>query len=417
MAQDQGVKRRDDLAGVFIIFFAIILLFWLLWYMYHDSIVYFSMKYCYYIIYPFAKICTFFGINGAFPVRWAHGMVRTAAHPKGFGLISLLLSLNKVSYIIMPFFLIIPIKMFNASYNHIILSLRTNHGFWSMVRAQSKSFSYTIPVLRYESYWKNNPNHKKKYRFNTLMPDDFADLHKLVMVDNGRRTINVDKARAIFKDQLKQCGVPWKNGEGELQAGVFHKTDSSKLKPHEAALFVICAVRMNGRGKKSREAGLAMLSAINRSCSPTDNPVDAFDFQQIITGVVGGMTIQNAFKVSGVPAIIDAHHYVSTVLMRMLFEARKDGKLPCSHFIWLKIVDRHLWFALQGVTPRQIARGFCEASGDFAQFWNEMIASRNNAVLKEPFMDNAVVALEHRLLQGYVTQEPSRLYVHNAMNL
>lgn len=65
------------------------------------------------------------------------------------------------------------------------------------------------------------------------------------------------------------------------------------------------------------------------------------------------------------------HKYTRTMLMSMLLTSKLQGKLASSYFIWLKPVDRTLWYALNRVgapTP------FTQGAGLFCQWASEQIA-------------------------------------------
>lgn len=82
------------------------------------------------------------------------------------------------------------------------------------------------------------------------------------------------------------------------------------------------------------------------------------------------------------------HAYVYTVMASMIEAARNDGVMATSEFIWLKGVDRRLWFMLNSV-GRQTP--FSESSGPFSH-WK--IEQKLRRPLKVPQIEGAVVALD-----------------------
>ncbi len=88
---------------------------------------------------------------------------------------------------------------------------------------------------------------------------------------------------------------------------------------------------------------------------------------------------------------IQSHAYVMTVLASMLKIARSDGVLPSSDFIWLKPIDRELWYMLNTI-GRQTA--FCEVSGPFAHWKAELELGRP---LFRPIIEEAIRGLESSL--------------------
>lgn len=89
-----------------------------------------------------------------------------------------------------------------------------------------------------------------------------------------------------------------------------------------------------------------------------------------------------------VQEIIVKHAYLLTVMASLLQESRDDGVVPSSEFLWLKIVDRRLWYMLNCV-GRQTP--FSEVSGPFAHWKAELAMGRRSLV---PMIDEAIKALE-----------------------
>lgn len=82
------------------------------------------------------------------------------------------------------------------------------------------------------------------------------------------------------------------------------------------------------------------------------------------------------------------HAYVLTVMASMLEAARNDGVLATAEFLWLKQVDRSLWYMLNCV-GRQTP--FCEVAGPYAHW---IIEKRLRRPLKVPMVSEAVNSLE-----------------------
>ena len=61
MASDKGRggSSEDDSLAIIVLIAAAILGFALVWYFMHDKLVILGLKYCYWIIFPFAKMCSF----------------------------------------------------------------------------------------------------------------------------------------------------------------------------------------------------------------------------------------------------------------------------------------------------------------------------------------------------------------------
>jgi intracellular multiplication protein IcmP len=82
------------------------------------------------------------------------------------------------------------------------------------------------------------------------------------------------------------------------------------------------------------------------------------------------------------------HAYVGTMMASLLQMARVEGVLATAEFLWLKPVDRRLWYLLNNV-GRQTA--VVEVAGLFAHWLAEKRLQRG---LRTPMVKEAVVALE-----------------------
>ncbi len=92
------------------------------------------------------------------------------------------------------------------------------------------------------------------------------------------------------------------------------------------------------------------------------------------------------------------HAYVYTLMASLLDAARSDGVLATAEFLWLKPVDRRLWYILNSV-GRQTA--VVEVGGPFAHWMTEKRLQRS---LRTPMIQEAVKALEADML--------NTLYIH-----
>ncbi|MFJ1268936.1 type IVB secretion system coupling complex protein DotM/IcmP [Legionella lytica] len=86
--------------------------------------------------------------------------------------------------------------------------------------------------------------------------------------------------------------------------------------------------------------------------------------------------------------ITGKHAYTLTVLASLLEKARQDGVVPSAEFLWLKPVDRRLWYMLNCV-GRQTP--YAEVAGAFAHWRAEKEMGRRSLV---PMIDEAIRALE-----------------------
>jgi intracellular multiplication protein IcmP len=85
---------------------------------------------------------------------------------------------------------------------------------------------------------------------------------------------------------------------------------------------------------------------------------------------------------------VSPHAYVMTAMASLLEASRATGVLASAEFLWLKRVDRNLWYMLSSV-GRQTP--FPEVGGVFAHW---IVEKKLRRPLKVPMVNEAVVALD-----------------------
>ncbi len=142
---------------------------------------------------------------------------------------------------------------------------------------------------------------------------------------------------------------------------------------HVVALAGVFMARIN-RDKKSANL---ILETIDRTYT-TGKP----DFSK------GPEVVNKYVNTELVQEVLEKHAYVLTVMASLLEKARDDGVVPASEFLWLKPIDRRLWYILNCV-GRQTP--FVEVGGPFAH-WKAEKAMRRRCLV--PMVDEATTALE-----------------------
>tara|TARA_R110002124_G_scaffold177391_2_gene345418 strand:+ start:2652 stop:3776 length:1125 start_codon:yes stop_codon:yes gene_type:complete len=100
----------------------------------------------------------------------------------------------------------------------------------------------------------------------------------------------------------------------------------------------------------------------------------------------------NKYKDSDIlKKVVKNHSYVLTVIATLLELARIDGVVPTADFLWLKPLDRPLWYMLNNIGRKAC---FAEAAGPFGH-WK--IEKRMNRKIITPMVDEAVIALKFAL--------------------
>lgn len=152
--------------------------------------------------------------------------------------------------------------------------------------------------------------------------------------------------------------------------------------PHAAALASVFIARIN----RDRDAANNILSALDKS---------------FVSGKLNfsvAKPVLEKYKNSElVQEVLAKHAYTLTVMASLLEKARDDGVVPCAEFLWLKPVDRRLWYMLNCV-GRQTP--YSEVAGPFAHWKAEKEMGRRSLV---PMIDEAIKALEIALKEVKLT--------------
>ena len=146
----------------------------------------------------------------------------------------------------------------------------------------------------------------------------------------------------------------------------------SRLPPYSKALFAIFAARINADTKTAYN----LIMQLNRSII---NKVDYRGVDALIKKHEGSKIVKQ---------ILSSHAYVLTMMAAMITAARLDGVQATADFLWLKPLDRRLWYVLNTM-GRQTP--FVEAAGPFAHWLSEKEAGRKLIV---PMVEGATTALE-----------------------
>lgn len=386
MSQDKSLSQSHTETILLLGLGLIAFVSWSLWHFKHDAICAMVLKYSYWITLPWAKLALLVGWTDAPPVRLITNIVRASGMLPKMQLIDIFNVLNKSGLYALPL-LYVPLKAAYDAHRHPYRKMRNEYGCWSLIETQERKNPCITPVVRFENAWRAAGSSRPSCLARSETPQEWAIRHKLITSSGNEDMLDIRRARELIIEQLGP----------KLQ-----DVDVSNIPDYYKALAVIFIERIEGRSKKARESAQAKLDRINLSCDPSRARGSdfklCFDFSTVAAG------FDKAMQTTAARRVLSRHSFMKTFLMGLLFEARKDGKIPCSHFIWLKMVDRPLFYALHGVTPSHIARGFVEAAGPVAQFWAEMTASDYGQSLSGMYIDKAIPALEQRLLEaGIIT--------------
>lgn len=142
---------------------------------------------------------------------------------------------------------------------------------------------------------------------------------------------------------------------------------------HVRALAAVFLARIN----RDRTAASMILTAMDKGS--VDNKMNY---------AIANATLQKYQNDSKLQEISQKHAYLLTFMADLLAAARVDGVVPSAEFLWVKPIDRRLWYMLNCV-GRQTP--FSEVAGPFAHWKAEQAMGR---ALKIPMVDEAIKALE-----------------------
>jgi intracellular multiplication protein IcmP len=202
-----------------------------------------------------------------------------------------------------------------------------------------------------------------------MTPMQFCKKNKLL------QEVRAERKEGMSRKDWDRVEVILKRGEANrifaLQIGALWK-GVDQLPPYARALFAIFAARINADSKTVPD----LLGAISASSA---TKLDFSGTEELLKKHLNSKRIQS---------IIQSHAYVMTVMASMLEGAREDGVQASADFLWLKPVDRRLWYTLNTV-GRQTP--FTEIAGIYAHWIAEKEAGRRLVV---PMVEEATKALE-----------------------
>ena len=247
---------------------------------------------------------------------------------------------------------------------NVTLKFRRTHSMQTLREQEQYDWSAIMPVVKQDLI---------SMDINTgpwamaMTPMEFARKHNLLKKDD----VLLDKPSP---GQEMTAGI--RRGDAKriftLQLGPYWN-GFERSPPYAQALAAVFMARMN----RDRDAATNILLALNKTSSE-----GKIDYRVAIS------TLKKYQNESNVQEVIVGHAYLFTVLASLLAACRDDGVMPSAEFLWLKLIDRRLWFMLNCV-GRQTP--FSEVAGPFAHWRAETVMKRRSLV---PMIDEAIKALE-----------------------
>jgi intracellular multiplication protein IcmP len=201
-----------------------------------------------------------------------------------------------------------------------------------------------------------------------LSPMQFCKRNNLLI------EVRPQRVEGMKRSEWDRIDVVLKRGEanrlfsmqlGPLWAG------PDKLPPYARALFAAFAARVNADPN-----GIKLILQMARTCK------SRLDFSG------ADELLKKHYQSKAIQGIVTGHAYMLTVMATMLERSRDDGVQASSDFLWLKAIDRRLWYTLNTV-GRQTP--FIEVAGIFAHWIAEKEAGKKLIV---PMVDEATNAVE-----------------------
>jgi intracellular multiplication protein IcmP len=202
-----------------------------------------------------------------------------------------------------------------------------------------------------------------------MSPMQFCKRHQLL------DEVRVERVEGMHRRDWDRMDVVLRKGQANklfaLQLGPTWK-GVERLTPHAKALFAAFAARI-----AADSSGAAQL--LLKIGASSNGKLDFSGTDALLKKHMNHKIVQK---------ITQDHAYELTVMASMLEASRADGVQASADFLWLKPLDRRLWYTLNTV-GRQTP--FAEVAGIFAHWLAEKEAGRKLVV---PLVDEATKALE-----------------------
>ena len=357
MAQQQGQGGDNSLAPVWITILAFLTGF-IIWKMGHEYIV----KFMFFINICEGKFINFF-INNEL-LKAQIDLMQTVP-TAGVDWNTLVMMTHDIgNYMRYPIALILIVLAAFLYNSNVILKYKKSHSMNTLRAQEQFNWPAIMPVVK-EDLVSQDVNEGPWAM--ALTPMEFAKKHKLLRKDDAlldNQMPGMEMTAGLRKGDAKrvftmQLGPYWEGFE--------------HCSPQVYALAAVFMARMN-RDRDSANLILHTLDKTYVSGKP--------DF------AVARPIMKKYQQTELVQEIVAKHAYVLTVMCSLIAGARDDGVVPTAEFLWLKPVDRRLWYMLNCV-GRQTP--YAEVGGAFAHWRAEQQLGRRSLV---PMIDEAIRALE-----------------------
>lgn len=267
-----------------------------------------------------------------------------------------------------PVGIIILFIMYYTYNNHILMRCTNKHSMKSLVNQEAELWPQ-IEIVRKLNLV--NEDLESGPWAMAMTPMQFAKKYNLIEIGLAERigsqfsktespefkiTLIRPRAERVFSAQL---GRP------------FQKVEI--LAPYRKAIFAILAARVGRDGKSSHKLIKQM------AISAAKGSLDYSGVDELLKKHINNPAVQK---------ILQKHAYEFTVFASLLLAAREDGVVASADFLWVKPIDRRLWYVLNNV-GRQTP--VVEVGGIFSHWYTELALKR---LISVPDVAGAVDALQ-----------------------
>ncbi|MGD9153605.1 MAG: type IVB secretion system coupling complex protein DotM/IcmP [Gammaproteobacteria bacterium] len=359
--QQGGGGQHEGSMGIVWVIVGVFIFLWGTWYFAHAELVrlFFHLK-----LFEITIIQFFADVLGQ-----TKSLILNA-NPQQVSFPTVVLVAGKVGYYLrIPLVIIMVLLGIVLYFKSATTGFKRTYDMKALLKSETEIWPYESPVMSLDLV---KEDIDKGQWAMALSPMRFAKKYKLLKVKKretkervlGSRekivaTVLKNKANKVFAAQL---GYLWPGAEN--------------LKPHVKALYAAFVAKAARKSDESRE----LLNKISHSA------------KQGKLNFSGAEELLKKYK--NYPAVVEVsqkHAYLLTVMASMLQLARTDGVLSSAEFLWLKPVDRKLWFMLNAVGRQTVVS---EVAGPFAHWLAE---KEMGTALKTPMIEEAVIGLEEAI--------------------
>ncbi len=273
--------------------------------------------------------------------------------------------LNQVSlivgrYLAYPVMLVLSILAFIIYQKHVVLKFKSIFSMKTLKKAELSVWPQSKPTEGKDLIGEDLNKGPWAMAMNPLA---FCEKHKIVepMEKDGRSVGKLIRGPA-YRVFALQTGMLWPG--------------PNALKIHVKALIAIFSAKANHDSDTANK----LLDDI--AASAGRGKLNFSGVQAVFKQYYSSKVVQQA---------VSQHAYLLTVMASLLELARTDGVLASAEFLWLKPLDRQLWYMLNSV-GRRVA--VAEIAGAFAHWLAE---KELKGPIRTPMVESAVKAIEVEL--------------------